>query len=352
MHTVFMVDDSVANLVLLRQLVGRLDDSDTMAFTDPLAALEALAEVDVDLILVDYVMPGIDGIEFIRRARQIPRQAMVPIVMVTTIVERTVRLEALQAGATDFLSKPIEPLEFKVRVRNLLALSRAQKAMSARAEQLDLEVAAKTRELADREREVIWRLSRATERRDTDTGDHIARMSRICGILARGVGLPEGDAQLVEIAAQMHDVGKVGIPDEILFKPGPLSAEERRVMETHAELGWNILEGSNSRLLQLAANIALSHHEKWDGTGYPQGLAGEAIPLEGRITALADVFDALRSVRPYKNAWPLDKARDFVVEGAGKHFDPALVDVFLTLFDEIAAIAGGHEEVVAEASAA
>lgn len=350
MNTVFMVDDSVANLVLLRQLVGRLDDSETMAFTDPLAALDALAEVDVDLILVDYVMPGIDGIEFIRRARQISRQAMVPIVMVTTIVERSVRLEALQAGATDFLSKPIEPLEFKVRVRNLLALSRAQKAMSARADQLDLEVAAKTRELADREREVIWRLSRATERRDTDTGDHIARMSRICGILARGVGLPECDAQLVEIAAQMHDVGKVGIPDEILFKPGPLSVEERKVMETHAELGWNILEGSNSRLLQLAANIALSHHEKWDGTGYPQGLAGDAIPLEGRITALADVFDALRSVRPYKSAWPLDKARSFVVEGAGKHFDPALVDVFLNLFDEIAAIAGGCDE--AESSAA
>ena len=340
MHTVLLVDDNMTNLVLLRQLVGRVADCETLTFTDPLEALAALETRSVDLMLVDYVMPGIDGVEFIRRARAMGRHATVPIVMVTTSDERAVTMQALEAGATDFLTKPLEPLEFKVRLRNLLELRRAERRLAARAALLDAEVADKTRELLEREREIIWRLSRATERRDTDTGDHIARMSRICGILARGLGFCEEEAQLVEIASQMHDVGKVGIPDEILFKPGPLTPDERRIMETHTDLGWTILEGSKSRLLQLAANIAVAHHEKWDGTGYPKGAKGPEIPIEGRITALADVFDALMSVRPYKAAWPLDKARAFVVEGSGKHFDPACVAVFLERFEEIAAIAG------------
>lgn len=351
MNTVLMVDDNMTNLVLVRQLVRRVEDCETLAFTDPAAALECLRDTDVDLILVDYVMPEIDGVEFVRRVRSMSRHGTVPVVMVTTSDERAVTLEALEAGATDFLSKPLEPLEFKVRVRNLLELRRAQKQLAARAALLDREVAAKTSELVEREREIIWRLSKATERRDTDTGDHIARMSRICGIIAAGIGLSDEDCQLVEIAAQMHDVGKVGIPDEILFKPGPLSPEERKVMETHADLGWTILEGSKSRLLQMAADIAVSHHEKWDGTGYPKGSAGEAIPISGRITALADVFDALMSVRPYKPAWPIEKAVNLIREGSGKHFDPACVEAFFARFDEIVAIAGtGHGEDVVVAA--
>jgi len=279
------------------------------------------------------------------------RHATVPVVMVTTTDEREVVLQALEAGATDFLTKPLDPLEFKVRVRNLLALRKAQKQLAARAALLDREVSIKTSELVEREQEIIWRLTKATERRDTDTGDHIARMSRICGILAEGMGLSVEDRRLVEIAAQMHDVGKVGIPDEILFKPGALSPEERKVMETHTDLGWTILEGSKSRLLQMAAEIAVSHHERWDGTGYPKGLAGEAIPVVGRITALADVFDALMSVRPYKPAWPIEKAIAFVADGSGSHFDPACVEAFFAHFDEIAAIAGtGRDDEVVSAA--
>lgn len=340
MYTVLLVDDNMTNLVLVRQLVARAENCETLTFSDPAAALAALETTDVDLILVDYVMPEIDGVEFTRRTRRMKRHATVPLVVVTTTDERTVLLEALEAGATDFLTKPLDPLEFRVRVRNLLELRRAQKQLAARAEILDREVRTKTLELGEREREIIWRLSKATERRDCDTGDHIARMSRICGIVAEGLGLPNDECGLIEIAAQMHDVGKVGIPDEILFKAGPLTPEEREVMQTHTTLGWAILEGSRSNLLQTAADIAVSHHERWDGAGYPKGLVGEAIPLAGRITALADVFDALMSVRPYKGAWSLERARAFIVEGAGRQFDPACVDVFVRRFDEIASIAG------------
>ena len=340
MQSVLMVDDNMTNLVLVRQLVSRIEGCEALAYSDPVEALALLETREVDIVLVDYMMPEIDGIEFIRRMRAIPHQILVPVVMVTTADERAVCLEALKAGATDFLTKPLEPVEFKVRMRNLLALSGAQKALAERAAALDVQVAEKTRELEAREREIIWRLTKATERRDTDTGDHIARMSRICAILADELGLPKSEVALIELASQMHDIGKVGIPDDILFKPGLLTPEERKVMETHTYLGWNILEGSESRLLQIAADIAVSHHEKWDGTGYPKGLAGEAIPLCARITALADVFDALMSVRPYKPAWPLEKARSLIEENNGRHFDPACVAAFFRRFDEIVAIAG------------
>ncbi|TBW38730.1 response regulator [Siculibacillus lacustris] len=340
MHAVLMVDDNMTNLALVRQLVTRVGDCEAVAMADPVAALALASDRVFDLVLVDYMMPELDGIEFIRRLRRLPTHEHVPVVMVTTADEREVCLEALQAGATDFLTKPLDPTEFKVRVRNLLALRSAQKALADRAAALDVEVAAKTRELLDREREIVWRLSKATERRDTDTGDHIARMSRICRVIAEALGVSEEECRLLEIASQMHDVGKVGIPDEILFKPGKLTPEERVVMETHAMLGWDILSGSPSKLLQMAAEIALSHHEKWDGTGYPARLAGEAIPLVGRITALADVFDALMSVRPYKAAWTLEAARTLIEEGRGRHFDPACVDAFFSRWDEVITIAG------------
>ena len=345
MQSVLMVDDNMTNLVLVRQLVNRIEGCRALAYSDPKEALAALAENEVDIVLVDYMMPEIDGIEFIRRLRAMPHHIHVPVVMVTTADERSICLEALEAGATDFLTKPLEPVEFKVRMRNLLALSGAQKALAERAAALDVQVAEKTRELEAREREIIWRLTKATERRDTDTGDHIARMSRICAIIAEELGLPKAEVGLIELASQMHDIGKVGIPDDILFKPGALTPEERKVMETHTRLGWNILEGSESRLLQIAADIAVSHHEKWDGTGYPLGLVGEAIPLSARITALADVFDALMSVRPYKPAWPLEKAKALIEENTGKHFDPTCVTAFFRRFDEIVGIAGtSHSE--------
>jgi response regulator RpfG family c-di-GMP phosphodiesterase len=220
----------------------------------------------------------------------------------------------------------------------LSALDEAREVIAELAETLDAQVEEKTRHLVEREREIVWRLSRATERRDNDTGAHIVRMGKISGILAEALGFHEIDCRKIEIAAQMHDVGKVGIPDEILFKPGRLTPEERTVMETHATLGWDILKGSESRLIQLAADVALTHHEKWDGTGYPHGLSGDDIPLVGRIAAIADVFDALMAIRPYKQAWPLDRALDFVRQNSGTHFDPACVEAFFARLDDILAV--------------
>ena len=347
MHRILIVDDNETNLALERRLVERIDDCEAVALSDPRAALALTGERVFDLVLVDYMMPDIDGIAFIRSLRQTRGHEHVPVVMVTTNDERAVCLDALVAGATDFLIKPVDPIEFRVRLRNLLELRAAQNALAARAVALDREVAEKTRAVVAREREIVWRLSRATERRDTDTGDHIARMSRICRLIAEELFLPEEDCRLIELASQMHDVGKVGIPDEILFKPGPLTPEERAVMETHTKLGWDILAGSPSRLLQMAAEIAVSHHEKWDGSGYPERLAGEAIPLVGRITAVADVFDALMSDRPYKRAWPLEKARALIEEGRGRHFDPICVDAFFRRWTEVAAIAGQPRDAVA-----
>ncbi|TBW38029.1 HD domain-containing protein [Siculibacillus lacustris] len=220
----------------------------------------------------------------------------------------------------------------------LTAIEDTQSLIAELAESLDAQVEEKTRHLLEREREIVWRLSRATERRDNDTGAHIVRMGLISGIVAEAMGLPESDCRMIEIAAQMHDVGKVGIPDEILFKPGRLTPDERVIMETHALLGWEILHGSDSPLIRLAAEVAVSHHEKWDGTGYPHRLAGEAIPLVGRICALADVFDALMAVRPYKQAWSLDKAAEFIEQNSGTHFDPACVAAFFSRIEDIIAV--------------
>ncbi|MDR3496063.1 MAG: MCP four helix bundle domain-containing protein [Ancalomicrobiaceae bacterium] len=223
---------------------------------------------------------------------------------------------------------------------NLRLMHEAQVALDAYANQLDELVIEKTQHLAEREREIVWRLSRATERRDTETGNHIARMSRISGMIAEALGLPKHQCSAIEIGAQMHDIGKVGIPDDILFKNGTFTPKERQVMETHAQLGWEILQGSESELIQAAAEIALAHHERWDGNGYPHGLAGETIPLSARIAAIADVFDALTSERPYKKAWPVADALGYIDANSGTHFDPACVAAFRQRLDHIVAIAG------------
>ena len=333
-----IVDDNPTNVALLQRLVAKIDGCGAICFTDSVEAADALPNLDFDIALVDYVMPDVDGVQFIRRLRACPKHEMVPIIMVTTAEERAVRIEAIEAGANEFLAKPVDPVEFKARVRNLLALRQAQRALADRAVLLQDEVNRAMRNLAKREEEIVWRLSRATEGRDADTGSHIHRMSNICRLLAETLGLAPDMCHLIQVAAQMHDVGKVGIPDQILFKPGPLTPEERQVMQLHTTIGEEILAGSESQLIRLAAEIAATHHEHWNGKGYPRGLAGEAIPQVGRIAAVADVFDALVSVRPYKKAWPIDEARAFIEAQKGEQFDPRCVDAFLTRFAEIRTI--------------
>jgi putative two-component system response regulator len=332
---VVIVDDNPVNLKLMESLVKRVDDCAPLVFQSSAAGLDwCLANVP-DLLIVDYMMPEPDGLEFIRRFRASPLNADIPVLMITADHEKETRYSALETGANDFLTKPIDNAEFRARLRNMLALRRNQRALADRAAWLADKVAEATVEILEREREMIMRLSRAAEFRDPETGAHIQRMAHYSRLIAEQMGLPRQEQELILRAAPMHDVGKIAIPDNILLKPGRLDEEELKIMRTHAEKGYEILQGSTSSLLDAAALIARTHHEKWDGTGYPRGLKGEDIPLHGRIVAVADVFDALTSERPYKQAWTLDQALGFLRENAGSHFDAACVQAFVTRLDDV-----------------
>lgn len=338
MALVLAVDDNATNLSLVERLLGKLPGVEAVALDDPQLALDWCAEHRPDLILLDYMMPGVDGLEFMRRLAAMPQRAAVPVVMITAEVERDIRYQALALGARDFLNKPLDRIEFTVRVRNQLALIDAERKLQDRAAWLAEEVAKATAEILSREKEIILRLSRAAEYRDPETGAHLLRMAHYSRLIAQRLGLPSAEQELILLAAPMHDVGKVGIPDAILLKRGQLDEAEYAVMKRHTQIGHDILSGSDAPLLQTAAVIALSHHEKFDGSGYPRGLAGEAIPLHGRIVAAADVFDALTSERPYKKPWSLTEARPFIEAGAGRHFDPGVVGAFFNAWDEVRAI--------------
>jgi len=264
--------------------------------------------------------------------------APVPLIIVTGAEDRQIRSDALASGASDFLSRPIDPQEFRARCLNLLALRRSQKLVAERAKWLEDQVMAATREVRTRERETLLRLAKAGEYRDQDTGNHIIRMAKYARLIAEELTLTTMECDEIEAAAPMHDIGKIGIPDHILLKPGRHTPEEQIIMRRHPLIGHEILAGSPSRYLQMGAIIALSHHEKFDGSGYPNGLAGEAIPLTARIVAVADVFDALTSVRPYKTAWTFDEALAFVKAESGRHFDPACVHAFGQRIDAVATI--------------
>lgn len=332
-----ILDDSEMNNLLLARALAPVQGCRPVEFTEPEAALAFLRAnvARIGIAITDYDMPGMTGLEFIAAARAVEGFRHVPIVMVTSLDQQSLRREALGIGATDFLGKPCDPVEIRARVTNLLALSRAYRQEQERTEVLAREVAAAIAACEAREREIIALLMRAAEHRDTDTGDHIARVAAYVEIVARNLGMEREACARLSLASTMHDVGKIGVSDTILLKRGPLSEEERREMEKHAERGRRILQGSGSEVVQLAAEIAASHHERWDGTGYPAGLTGDAIPLSGRIVAVADVFDALVSERPYKRAWPLDEAGEFLREQAGRHFDPACVAAFLAGWDDV-----------------
>jgi putative two-component system response regulator len=346
MPNILVVDDNATNLTLFRHLLRKLDGAEVECFADSVAALGWCADHEPDLILLDYMMPVMDGLEFIRRLQLIPGRVDVPVVMVTADTESDVRHQALELGAQDFLTKQVDKIELMARVKNLLALRKSRRQLANRAAWLAEEVKKATAEIVAREKEAILRLSRAAEHRDPETGMHLLRMSNYTRLIAERLRLPLAEQDLLLQAAPMHDVGKVGTPDHILLKPGRLTPEEFEIMKQHATIGYEILCDSVSPLLQCAATLALTHHEKFDGSGYPQGLAGESIPLHGRIVAVADVFDALTSERPYKKAWALDDAVDFLKSNAGSHFDPACVDAFLAAWPQALEIrARYHEEV-------
>ena len=336
---VVIVDDRSTARSLLEGLARTLEPGVTVeSFADPFDALAQMQISTPDLIITDYRMPGMNGIEFTRRIRAERRLADIPIIIVTVVEDRQIRYQALENGATDFLTRPIDPQECRARCINLLALRRSQKIVSDRALWLEDQVLQATREVRTRERETLMKLAKAGEYRDEDTGNHIIRMSKYARLIAEELKLTAMECDEIEAAAPMHDIGKIGIPDQILLKPGRHTPEERAIMRRHPLIGHEILADSPSRYLQMGAVIALGHHEKFDGSGYPQGLAGEDIPLPARIVAVADVFDALTSNRPYKRAWSFQDALKYVQMESGRHFDPACVRAFERRIDTVAAI--------------
>ncbi len=334
---VVIVDDTHINLVLMSRLVDKLEGVSTITFQSAHEALAWCRTNPYDLLILDYMMPDLDGLAFIKLLG-IDHKERAPVLMVTASQDLEIRHRALENGASDFLIKPIDKVEFMARTRNMLDLRRATVALQNRASWLAAEVEKATFELRTREQETILLLCRASEYRDPETGAHIQRMAHYSQLIAEELGLSKEEQEDILSAAPMHDIGKVGTPDHILLKPGKLTPEEMVVMRQHAMIGYNILKFSKARMLQLAAEIAASHHERYDGSGYPLGLKGDAIPVVGRIVAVADVFDALTSVRPYKKAWSLEDARDYLVGNCGSHFDKRCVDALLARWDDMLAI--------------
>ncbi|MBJ7549900.1 HD domain-containing phosphohydrolase [Marinomonas ostreistagni] len=305
---VLIVDDEPANLKVLRQV---LQDSYRLSFArSGEAALELLFKEDIDLILLDIMMPDLTGFEVCERVKSNPKTARTPIIFVTALKDTIDEETGFKLGAVDYITKPIVPAIVRARVKTHLSLVQAD---ALKETQIDL----------------IQRLGRAAEYKDNETGMHVQRMSRYAYVLAVAAGIDEQTANELLLAAQMHDLGKIAIPDNILLKPGRLDETEFKQMKAHAQIGADILSNPQSQLVALARSIAITHHEKWDGSGYPKGLRQKEIPLEGRIAAIADVFDALTSERPYKKAWSVEDAVQLLQEESGKHFDPDLVELFI-----------------------
>ena len=332
---VLIVDDTQVNLILFSALVEKLGGCTDFPFTEPLQALEWAQSNTTDLVMLDYMMPEMDGLEFITAFRKLPDHQETPILMVTASDQKEVRYSALELGATDFLTKPLDRIEFLTRAKNMLALQGSRKKLADRATWLADEVRKATSEIVLRERETVLRLSKAAEYRDPETGAHIMRMAHYSQLIAKELGLGLDQQELLLEAAPLHDIGKVGIPGGILLKPGKLTAAEFEIMKQHARIGYEVLKGSSSRVLQSGAEIAHCHHEKFDGSGYQSGRTGEIIPMFSRIVAVADVFDALTSERPYKKVWDDESAKLLIRSQAGLHFDPQCVDAFFRGWDEV-----------------
>jgi len=341
---VLILDDQSTGRKILEEIIHTIDkDLRVASFADPHKALEQVRLQSPDLILTDYRMPQMNGVEFIKRVRKTAGCRDVPIVMITVVGERSVLYDALNAGATDFLTRPFDQYECRSRCRNLLTLRQQQSIIQDRAKWLEDQVKIATHQVLLRERETLLRLAKAGEYRDEDTGNHVLRMARYSRAIAEYLGLSKSDCDEIEYASPMHDIGKIGIPDYILLKPGHLSTSEWELMKQHTVIGHEILAESESRFIQTGSVIALSHHEKYDGTGYPYGISGEEIPLPARIVAVADVYDALRSTRPYKPSWPREDAIRYINEQSGKHFDPACVEAFVKQLESIHEIESGLE---------
>ncbi len=328
-RTVVIVDDESTGRMILGKIIQQVaDDIKVVDFDSPLQALDWLDHNQVDLIVTDYKMPAMDGIGFIKAIRAKPALEHIPVMMITVVSEKAVRYDALDAGATAFLIRPIDQVECRTSCRNLLKLHEQHLIIQDRADWLAEQVKIATEQILLREQETILRLAKAGEYRDEETGNHVIRMAKYAREIAEQLGLTQAECDDIEYAAPMHDIGKIGIPDNILLKPGKLNAQEWEIMQSHTTIGYEILSNSQSKYMQMGAVIALYHHERFDGQGYPNGLRGTDIPLIARIVTVADVYDALASVRPYKDAWPVEEAIAYLKAQAGTQLDPKCVSAF------------------------
>lgn len=332
---ILIVDDNPANVLLLEKILEKDGFAHIYSTTDPREVLAMYEEHRFDLVLLDIRMPHLDGFQVMEQLSEVIEGDYLPVLILTAQTDKETRLRALELGAKDFITKPFDQTEVLQRIHNMLEVRILYNFQRDMNEILEEKVRERTRELTETRLEIIRRLGRAGEYRDNETGMHVIRMSKSCQTLALAAGLSEEAAEMILNASPMHDVGKIGIPDGILLKPGKLTPDEWETMKTHSEIGADILDEHSSEMIQMAQRIALTHHEKWDGSGYPKGLKGEEIPMEGRIAAICDVFDALTSERPYKKPWPVDEAVDHINENSGSHFDPRLVEVFNRVLPEI-----------------
>lgn len=342
---ILLVDDERANLVLMDRMLRAARYTNLELIQDPRELMPAYQAQPIDLILLDIRMPHLSGFDILDELAARDDPMVAPVMVLSAEYNRDAVLRALHAGARDFIGKPIDRAEVLAKVRNMLEVRLAHRLAHNQRLLLERLVAERTTQLRETRLQVVHRLGRAAEYRDNETGDHILRMSHVSALLARHLGWDDARCECMLHASPMHDVGKIGIPDSILLKPAKLTPDEWAIMQAHTSIGGAILDGDDSDLLHMAREIALAHHEKWDGSGYPGGLAGEEIPHSGRIVAIADVFDALTSARPYKAPWPLEQALDTIREGANQHFDPRIVEAFFDLLPQILEIRARFSEV-------
>lgn len=332
---ILIIDDQEANIILMEKLLRMSGYTDIYTTTDSRKALDLFLAIKPDLVLLDIRMPYIDGFGVLEQLNEVVINNYLPVLVLTAQTDMDTRIKALDMGAKDFLEKPFDRIEVLTRIHNMLEVRMLHNEVKNQNLKLEEKVIERTQELIKTQKEILKRLGKASEYRDDDTGFHINRMSHYCQLLARAAGLSDQFCSMILDISAMHDIGKIGIPDSILLKQDKLNDDEFEMMKQHTVIGADILSGSNSPILRLAESMALTHHERWDGSGYPHKLTGETIPVEGRICAIADVFDALTSTRPYKRAWNVDSAVEEMKMGRGSHFDPDLLDKFISILPQI-----------------
>ncbi len=342
---ILIIDDNAFNVQLLEAIVKEAGYDSVLSITDPRKAKDLYLAYKPDLVLLDISMPYLDGFQVMEQFKEIESSSYIPVLVLTALQDNEIRLKVLESGAQDFLTKPFNRVETLLRIKNLLTVRLLHQRVKRQNEELEQKVRERTEELNKTRLEIIRRLGRAAEYKDNETGLHIIRMSKISARLGELAGLGNAEVELILNTSPMHDIGKIAIPDAILLKSGPLDAKEWEKMQTHTTMGHTLLDGHESKLMIAAREIALTHHEKWNGQGYPQGLKNNEIPFNGRIVGLADVFDALTAKRPYKDPYPISKAIEIIKSEREKHFDPELTDLFLENIEDFVIIKNAFTEV-------